>query len=167
MSAYFSTLEIKIRKIVEKVIESQDLCKLIYYNQPNPLDQPDITDTSILIMDKIFPLPKYSFSETDKGSRINIYFKNSQPYENNSGFRQIILCIDVICHDDVWIIDNSGIRPYALSNKIDEIFNNQFVADLSMKNIFFRNWGFVEYADFFHGYTLIYELSDNSNVGCG
>lgn len=167
MSAFFSTLEIKIRKIIEKIIESQDLCKLVYYDENNPLSQPTISDTSSLIGNRIFPLPKYSFAETEKCSRINVYFKNSQPYEPNSGFRKIILYIDIICNDDIWLIDNSGIRPYSISNKIDEIFNNQFIKELSLKKVYFLNWNLIEYADYFHGYCLMYELSDNSNVECG
>lgn len=164
MSAYFATLNIKINKIIEKILENQDLCKLLYYNSYTPLDESNIPDTSILMMDKIFPLPKNTFAEDEKSNRLNLYFQSSEPY-TNSGFRSINLTIDIISHLDNWLID-SAIRPYIITSEVDEIFNNQFISDLSMKKIYFKSWFIIAVSDYFYGYRCMYELSDNSNISC-
>jgi len=162
--SFFKDLNSKIIKIIEILESNQDLCKYLYYPNNDPLSEPNIDDTSILTMKNIFPLPKDTNAITDKISLINVYFQSSKPYRNNSGFREIYLCIDVMCHLDLWLIDE-GIRAYCICNKIDEIFNNQHISDLSINNIYFENSQVSYYSDYYYGYKMVYKLSSESNVG--
>ena len=163
--AYFDKLNNSIMIAIELLLSDQDLCKLLYYSEANPLSQPTIPDTNILLMKNIFPLPKSPNSEKDQKAIVNVYFYESEPYQKNSGFRKVYLVLDVMCHLDVWMIDN-GLRPYSISSKIDALFNNKLVPELSINSMYFEHWGQKRYSDYFYGYHLTYRLSNDSNVGC-
>ena len=165
MVAFFSKLEEMIMLVVQMLESDQTLCKLLYYGEPNPLSQPDIPDTTVLLMNSIFPLPKSPDAEQNQKAFVNVYFYSSSPYNKNSGFREVYLCFDVICHLDVWMIDG-GMRPYHISSRIDKMFNNSLVAELSINPMYFSSWKHMRYSDYFYGYHITYKLSNNSNVGC-
>jgi hypothetical protein len=163
--AYFSTLNSSIMVALQLLLADQELCKLLYYGEPNPLSQPNIPDTNILLMKNIFPLPKEPDSEKDQKALVCAYFYESEPYRKNSGFRQVWLCFDIICHIDVWMIDD-GLRTYSISNRIDAMFNNRIVPELSINAMYFETWIQRKYSNYFYGYHLAYRLSNDSNVGC-
>jgi len=162
--AYFNNLNNSIMVALQLLLADQDLCKLLYYAEPNPLSQPNIPDTDILLMRNIFPLPKEPDSDKDQNTILCVYFYESQPY-HNSGFRKVWICFDIICHLNAWMIDG-GIRPYAISNKIDALFNNHIVPELSINAMYFEDWVNRKYSHYFYGYHLSYRLSNDSNVGC-
>jgi len=163
--AFFQTLNSNINLVTEMILNNVDLCKLIGYDNNDPLSNPPIPITRDLLMDRVFPLPKDPAAIVDKKSIINAYFYMSEPYHVNSGFRKIELRFDIMSHIDLWMIDG-GIRTYSMSNYIDEMFNNVIIAQLSGKAVYFKGWKAVKYSEFYYGYHLVYELSDNSNVGC-
>lgn len=164
--AYFSDLNDNLNFVVSKVLENQDLCKYLYYNVADPLLQPDIPDTrSTLLMDNIFPLPKDPGLIEDQMSILNIYFPFVKPYTPNSGFRKIELCFDIMCHLDLWNIDD-GIRVYCIANQIDSMFNNKFYGELSFNANFFDRAAIRKFSDRFYGWQVIYQISNDSNVGC-
>lgn len=172
MWAFYGSLNSKINKIIETLISSQNLCKLLYYNDDNPLSQSDIPDTSSLIFknnytseNKIFPLPKYVDAEEEKGSLLYIYFNYMDSYKKNTGFKKLNLYIQIACHLNVWYID-SAIRPLSIIHEIDRLLNNQHIDDLSMNKIFSDSCGMIRFSDYFYGYNLEYKLSDNSNINC-
>jgi len=164
MLAYFEKLESMTMLIVEMLLANQQLCKLIYYKEYNPLAEPDLPDTRILLNDRIFPLPKQPNSDNKQTAIVNTYFECSEPYQN-SGFRQVFLRFDIMCSLDVWMIDN-GVRPYAISHNIDKMFNDKLIPELSIKAVRFTDWKNARFSDAFYGYSLWYELSNLSNVGC-
>lgn len=162
--AFFNELNEKIIKVLQLVQDNQDLCKYLYYPQKDPLQQSNISDTSILMMKNLFPLPKTPDSIIEKTSILNVYFPSSKPYRNNSGFRELFLNFDIMCHIDIWMTEY-GIRPYNICSYIDTMFNNQYISDLSVNKIYFDNDGMIRFSDYFYGYRLTYKLSSESNVG--
>jgi hypothetical protein len=154
--ARFQELNNNLMAVLIKLIESQDLCKLLYYTQTNPLDQPDISDTSTLLFDKIFPIPKIPDNQQTEGNLLTVIFDDIR-LDNNIGFKDSIVSFNIICHINQWRIDGS-IRPYAIMNKIDEILNNQRVVGLG-KMIFSRS-RFGTINDMFMGYRLDYKVID-------
>ena len=167
--AYFKDLSNKIVYILNLIKSDQDLCKLLYYSEENPLEQPDITDTQELMFRNLFPLPKNPESIKEQRALLNVYFLDSQNYKINKGFRYIYLAFDIMCHLEVWMIFDgvdSAIRPYYISNKIDEIFNNTVIEQVSDAAIFFEEWKPVRFSDYYYGYRLIYKISESSDIGC-
>lgn len=163
--AYFSDLNDNLNFVVSKILDNQDLCKYLYYPSKDPLSEPDILNPrQSLMMKNIFPLPKDANSVVDEISILNIYFPIVSPYKPNSGFREVILNFDVMCHLDIWDTDY-GIRIYSIANEIDKMFNNNFYGEISIKRIFYKGASLKRFSDRFYGWQMIYELSNDSNVG--
>lgn len=169
-TAYCNTLNDKLNKILELLISSENLCKLLYYNCTNPLEQAAISNPSQLIYrenyqsyNKIFPLPKYPNAETNAGSLLYVVFSDAQTYKRNTGFKEINLRIDVASHLDIWCID-SGLRVFSIMNEVDKIFNDERISDLSYNKVYSNDYMLVGFSDYFWGYSLKYVLSDNSNI---
>jgi hypothetical protein len=154
-----------IMKIIGMVLDNQVLCKYLYVDTESPQSSTPITNTSELIMKRIFPLPKTVEAITDKMSILNIYFPTSEKYKVNSGFKEVILYFDIMSHLDIWMIDE-GIRVYSIMNEIDKMFNNIYISKLSMNRILFEKDSIMKFSDYFYGYRLCYRLSQSSNVGC-
>jgi hypothetical protein len=163
--SYFKELNAGINKIIEIILNNQDICKLLFYDEYNPLSLPNISNTRSLLMDRVFPLMKNPDSETEQKTILDIYYYSSEPWDKNSGFRQTYICFDIICHLDLWMIE-SGIRPYSILNEIDMMFNNKKIPILSHNNIWFESCKASRYSDYFYGFHIIYKLTNNSNVGC-
>ena len=71
--AYYRELDDILNIVIGKyILRNQRLCKLLYYYPEedvfnyNPLAQPDIPDTSILLLKHIFPMPKSPDIETEQ-----------------------------------------------------------------------------------------------------
>jgi len=163
--AYFSDLNSNIKEIQTLLLSDQTLCKLLYYGEPDWASKADISATPTLKFTHLFPLPKIPTSENEKKSMLNFYFIDSKPQSRNPGFRNVVLCFDVICHIDIWQI-NEGIRPYAISNRIDRMFNGQFYENLGIGDVSFDSWVNMRYGDYYYGYRLLYKVGKDSHVGC-
>ena len=162
--SFFQELNSNVLVIEKLLLADQDLCKYLYYNADDPLSEATIADTTILIMKNIFPLPKMPDAQEEKKAFLNYYVYNAEPWPN-SGFRKLFLSFDVICHLDLWLIKD-GIRPYSILNRIDNMFNNKHIAELSSKNVFWDGLQVTKYSDKFYGYHILYDLTHNSNI-CG
>lgn len=165
--AYFKDLNDKIVYITNMVKANQDLCKLLYYSENNPLDFPDIFDTQTLMLRNIFPLPKSPESVKEQISILNVYFLNSKNYSKNTGFRPVYLVFDIMCHLDIWMLNNNQIRPLSICSKIDEMFNNVVIQQVSDAAIFWDGLDMYKFSDYYYGYRLTYKISESSNMGCG
>ena len=167
--AYFSDLNTNVKHIKDLLLADQTLCQLLYNSDSvddiNPVSATPLSDTGVLWFRNIFPLPKAPTPETDRKSILNYYFLQGSPQRRNTGFRNVELCFDVICHIDCWGI-NDGIRPYYICNRIDAIFNNRSDEVLTVGDTFFKSWVNMRYGDSYYGYRLIYQLGKDSNVGC-
>lgn len=55
--ARFLQLNKNIEDVLLSTIENQALCKLLYYPQDDPFNEPIIEDTSVLLFNRIYPFP--------------------------------------------------------------------------------------------------------------
>ena len=165
--------------ICEKMLRNQNLCKLLYYYPdssdynknffPNfdysVFEQPDIEDTSPMFMREIYPVPKMPDAKTEQKTYITVAVGGGYDPEVNSGYRNVSLLIDIICHLNAWKI-REGYRPFLLMNEIDKMLNNK-LTDLPIENKPY-SYGFQprDYSNYFYGVQLKYNLIINSNIIC-
>jgi len=171
--AYYAELGDIINNVIaEKLLRNQTICKALKYYPTensidyNPLTQPDISDTRSLLMDKIFPLPKMPNSDTEKHGYVTVTLTGGDSAYDNQGYRYVNLVFDIIFHLDTWCTQ-AGYRPYLIAEELDKMFNNQ-QTDLPIANRPL-DLGFKQrdYSNYFYGLQLVYQLSLDSNVGCG
>lgn len=140
------------------------MCRLLYHNN-DPLgnSNEDVSNPSSLIMQNIFPLPKIPDAEEKEKVLLNVYVDSGKASRRNKGFRNEYICFDIVCHLNLWKIPE-GIRPYSISNELDKLFNNKYIAGVSLNNIYFDTWRGQQYSNYYYGYKLVYQLTNNSNL---
>ena len=171
--AFFNECDEILNSVIgENMLRNQNLCKLLYYYpdcdnkfQFDPIAQPDIRDTSILLMENIFPLPKNPDAETKKQAFVNVTLTGGDRMYENTGFRNLFLVFDIICHLDEWIIKDSY-RVYRIAEEIDSMINNVKTDWPIYNRPQYRSMEQRDYSNYFYGIQLIYNLQINSNVVC-
>jgi hypothetical protein len=151
----FKQLNQNVNNVISSLIQNQDLCKFLYYDTNNPLVEANIVDTSKLIFDKIYPIPKLPNTETEAGSFLNVFFDAFKIPQSNSGTKESVILFNIICHIDLWRMKGTGmLRPYSILHEIDEMFNNQKI--IGIKKLQFDKGRFLYVNDKFSGYQASY-----------
>ena len=116
----FLELNTNINKILMKLIESQNLCKYLYYNTANPLSEADLVDPSQLLYLKIYPYPTSTkiFVDTNgnpiASTAINVIFDDYKLGTTNNKFKNGKLGFIILCHTSLWRLDTSELRPFCI-----------------------------------------------------
>ncbi len=153
----FSELNDNVTYIKNLLLQNQNLLKLIYYDNANPLGGATITNTNSLMFTRIFPQPKTISPAEGEKTILTYVFSNAKLHK--AKFKNNKLILNIICHINLWKIDD-GIRPYLITEEIDGIFNELTNSQLSVGNVSFNDWLYREYSNEFCGYMLIYNLCD-------
>lgn len=170
--AFYEELNGIVNNCVSMMMANQDLCKLLYYYPKeidykyDPLAEEDIANPRELLMNHLYPLPKIPDAETEQICFVNVTVCGGDKMEVNKGFRKVLICFDIICHLDAWIIKN-GYRPMKIMSEIDKMLNYQTTTlNIVNKPV---SLPFIpkDYSNKFYGYRICYELQLNSNISCG
>lgn len=161
MVGKFDSLNADMDKILNKLISSQEICKLLSYNtvSPSPLLQPNVNNPSKLIYDKIFPYRFNIDENTEASSFITVVFSNYKL--TNNCFKAGKVLFNIIVHKDLIKVElesgANGMRYYCMANLIDSIFNNQNI--IGTMNLKFSDFGEIYMNKNYTGIGLAYEIS--------
>ena len=139
---YLNTVSSKLKKVSmilqythEKIIENQEIKRLVYYNNRNPLskrgltysnqkvDQPDLTEEDV--KDLITLLP---FNPDMKIDLCSFIFLNTPSATFSNGDNVICLDINIVSPAEYFEI-TTGLRLYEISHKIANIFDGLYIDD--------------------------------------
>ena len=115
-------------KIAEILLSDQEICKLLYYMDADPLSHSDFEDTLFLLNKNIRVVPKIPDYE-EKGSFIIISFDNFY-LSNNIEFKVNNIQFDIVCPIDKWNMNDKMLRPFKIMSKIDALFNNKTLSGI-------------------------------------
>lgn len=168
---YFQELNDILNKIIEDyLLTNQNLCKLLYYYPTesdylfNPLAQPDIINTNILLMDYIYPLPKSPDSQTEKKCFMTISMVDGVAPDNSSS-RVIRIIFDIVCHLDAWMIKRAY-RPLSVLAELDGMFNEKITNFPIIGKTRFGGFAESDYSNYFYGFQVAYDMTVPSNAKC-
>lgn len=154
--ANFEQLNGDVNNVITSLLSNQNICKLIYHPSDNPLAESDISDTSILMMKHIFPLPKIPDTTSTESAFINVYLNKFRNGGDNKGTKDWFLTFDVIVHNNKWILtDTEMFRPFLILHEIDKLINNRKV--VGIKETQFNSGDIVRYNPSFSGYSVSYK----------
>lgn len=125
-------LGISLQKIITRLQTNQNLLKLLYYTDKDPLNNPDLTDEQIksLIFEKLIKItPRVGPKETAT-SLISLRVVTGQVNGQNDQIQDIGLAIEVFVPLTQWIIKDSNLRPFAIMGEILKSLNNKNVNGL-------------------------------------
>lgn len=123
---------INLQKIVSRLQANQNLLKLLYYSDKDPLSNADLTAEQIknLIFEKLIKIvPRVGPKETAQ-SLISLRVVNGSINNENDQIQDVGLAIEVFVPLTQWIIKDSNLRPFAIMGEILKSLNNKNVNGL-------------------------------------
>lgn len=118
--------------IAQRILEDEDICKLLYYTDNDPLNHENMTeDEKIALLHKnILLVPKVPENDDIKGSYILVLYDGFNQNLSNSEFKDADLLFIIVCPPENWVINDSSLRPFLLMSRIDELFGNKKIANI-------------------------------------
>lgn len=139
---YLNTVSSKLKKVSmllqythKKIIENQEIKRLVYYNNRNPLskkgltysnqkvDQPDLTEEDVKGLITLLP-----FNPDMKIDLCSFIFLNTPSATFSNGVNVIYLDINIVSPAEYFEI-TTGLRLYEISLKIANIFDGLYIDD--------------------------------------
>ena len=142
--------------LIDYFLKNERLKKLLYYDTPNALTQPDLSDEkSVKLLGKqIKIVPKLKVDKPEF-CYVIISFDNFTPNTRNTEFRDNIISFDIVCHFDQWSLGDLQLRPYKIAAEIDSMFNRKKLTGIG--EIQFLGANQIVLSDEFAGLTLMYQ----------
>ena len=120
------------QKIVSRLMANQNLVKLLYYTDKDPLSHPDLTDEQLReeVFEKLIKIvPRVGPKETAH-SIISVRFTRGRQNVVNNEFKDVIVSIEVFVPLTQWIIKNSNLRPFAIMGEIQKSLDGKTIDGL-------------------------------------
>ena len=118
--------------IVKRLLANQNLLKLLYYTDKDPLSHEDLTAEQI--QDEVFEklikiVPRVGPKETAH-SVIAIRIARGRGLVTNKEFKNVNISIEIFVPMTQWIIKNTNLRPFAIMGEIQESLNGKKIEGL-------------------------------------
>lgn len=128
--------------LIDECLKNQDLVKLIHYNEKNPLNQPNVTSPSSLVMKKIYPSP--ATLEVPELQEVNLRIFFSNGILQNDEVLNSRLVFQVVLHNNLWnMVRKDGqkaVRAYDIMSKIVDIFEDRTIKTVGVIHFDSYNW---------------------------
>lgn len=153
----FLSVEKDLGIIVNHFLKNERLKKLLYYDVPNALGQPNVPSNKTLEMfgNQIKIVPKLKVDKPEF-CYVIISFDNFTQNMTNPEFRDNIVSFDIVCHFDQWNLGDLQLRPYKIAAEIDSMFNQKRLTGIGTVEFLGANQ--IILSDEFAGLSLMYQV---------
>ncbi len=119
------------QKIVNYLMENDNLVNLLWYTDQDPLSQTPLTkqQKKDWIFNKLIKLVPRLDLKDDAKSTISVFVSNTTRLGNEE-FRAVEITIEVFVPITQWIIKDSDLRPYAIMGEIQDSLDNRTINGL-------------------------------------
>lgn len=127
-----SELGENLQKIVSRLLANDDLVKLLYYEDKDPLGHPALSteEKQKQIFEQLIKtVPRVGTKDTAK-SVIVIYVQRAGKIAGNKEFKNVRILVDVIVPLTQWYIKSTNLRPFAILGKVQESLDNKTINGL-------------------------------------
>ena len=118
--------------IMKRLLANQNLLKLLYYTDKDPLSHADLTEEQIQgeIFEKLIKIvPRVGPKETAH-SIIAIRIARGRGLATNKEFKNVSISLEVFVPMTQWIIKDTNLRPFAIMGEIQKSLNNKKIEGL-------------------------------------
>lgn len=155
-------LGLNLQNIVSRLLNNQNLLKLLYYIDKDPLSQSDLTETQKKeeIFDKLIKLTPNVKIEDSAQSVIAMRITDGIVNFQNSEYRDIKVDFEIYVPQVSWIIKNSNFRMFAIMGEIQKTLNKKIINGIGRFNCGSFNLNFVSpevVCYIFHGQITDYD----------
>ena len=156
----FAVMGENLFKIANRLITNQKLCRLLKYQDPDPLVEdekhPDVNGINLLHK-QIVLIPKYP-EDGIEYSYVLAVFDNFTINPNNPDFKLTRIRFDVVCPYTEWIINEDTLRPYLIMEEIDTMFNQAKLSGIG--NLQFTHSTPLVLSPQLAGYSMYYQINE-------
>jgi hypothetical protein len=152
-------LGINLQKICSRLLANDNLVKLLYYVDLDPLDKTALTteQKQKIFNDLICIIPKVG-TRTDSKSVIAVYVPKAAGLSGNSEYKTVTIAIDVFVPMTQWIIKDSNLRPFAIMGEIQNSLNGKTINGLG--KIKGGDFELVLLTDEMSGYRQVFTITE-------
>lgn len=125
-------LGVNAQKIIRRLLANQNLLKLLYYTDKDPLSHKDLTPEQIQneVFEKLVKIvPRVGPKETAH-SIIALRIARGRTDMNNSEFKHVTVSVEVFVPLTQWIIKDTNLRPFAIMGEIQKSLNGKKIDGL-------------------------------------
>lgn len=125
-------LGVNLQYIIKRLFANQNLLKLLYYTDKDPLANDDLTSEQI--QDEVFEklikiVPRVGPKETAR-SVVTVTVSRAQGLASNGEFRNVIIRVENFVPLTQWIIKDINLRPFAIMGEIQKSLNGKKIEGL-------------------------------------
>lgn len=122
-------LGINLQKIVSRLTANQNLLKLLYYTDKDPLSNPDLTSDQIKneVFDKLIRVTPSVKIEGSAQSVIAVRITDGFVNNSNQEYRNIVIDFEVYVPLVSWIIKDVNFRIFAILGEIQNSLNDKTI----------------------------------------
>lgn len=125
-------LGLNMQKIVARLLANDELVKLLFYEDKDPLGHDNLTQSqkeNEVYQKLIKIVPRHVEDETNK-SVIIVYLKRGSKVPGNSEFVSLQINIDIFVPLSSWIIKDINLRPFAILGQIQDSLEGKTINGL-------------------------------------
>ena len=123
---------VNLQYIVKRLFANQDLLKLLYYTDKDPLSNPDLTEEQIQneVFEKLVKIvPRVGPKETAH-SVIAVRVARARGIVQNNEFKNINISVETFVPLTQWIMKGTNLRPFAIMGEIQKSLNGKKIEGL-------------------------------------
>ena len=127
-----SDIGVNAQYIVKRLMANQNLLKLLYYTDKDPLSHEDLTQEQIQneIFEKLIKIvPRVGPKETAH-SIVAVRISRGRGLVTNSEFKSVMISIETFVPMTQWIIKGTNLRPFAIMGEIQKSLNDKKIEGL-------------------------------------
>ena len=118
--------------IIKRLLANQNLLKLLYYTDKDPLSHDDLTEEQIQneVFEKLVKIiPRVGPKETAH-SIIALRIARARGLASNNEFKNVMISVEVFVPMTQWIIKDTNLRPFAIMGEVQKSLNNKKIEGL-------------------------------------
>ena len=121
-----------LQYVIKRLFANQDLLKLLYYTDKDPLANEDLTSEQIQeeVFEKLVKIvPRVGPHETAH-SVVAVRVARGQGLASNGEFRNVVISVEIFVPLTQWIIKDTNLRPFAIMGEVQKSLNGKKIEGL-------------------------------------
>ena len=125
-------LGLSLQKIVRRLLENNDLVKLLYFEDKDPLSHENLTSEfkQKEIFEKLIKVVPMVGTNTDSKSRLVVYITKGNKLSQNNEFKNIEIKVSIFTPLTNWIIKDTNLRPFAILGQVQTSLDGKTINGL-------------------------------------